>query len=90
MNDNSDRHLLQLRMTIPKRMQYVTYINKYTNTSVTDCDNHIIPWSRAFHEKLTNNSWSRNSLPLMKPSGLVLYSQEPAAAPSFGGCGGGL
>jgi len=26
MNDNSDGHLLQLRMTIPKRIQYVTYI----------------------------------------------------------------
>jgi len=83
----SDRHLLQLRMTIPERMQYVTYINKYTYTSVTDCDNPITPWSRAFHEKPTNNSWSRNSLPLTKPSGLVLYSQEPATGPSLVGVG---
>jgi len=71
-------------MTIPERMQYVTYI---TNTSVTDCDNPITPLSRAFHEKPTNNSWSRSSLPLTKLSGLVLYSQEPAAGPSLVGAG---
>lgn len=89
MNDDSDGHLLQLRMTIPKRIQYVTYIyiNKHTNTLVTDCDNHITPWSRAFHEKPTNNSWSRNSLSLMKPSCSVLYSQEPATGPSLLGVG---
>jgi len=74
-------------MTIPERMQYVAYINKYTNTSVTDCDNPITPLSRAFHEKPTNNSWSRSYLLLMKPSGLLLYSQETATGPSVVGVG---
>jgi hypothetical protein len=63
------------------------YINKYANTSVTDCDNPITLLSRAFHEKPTNNSWSRSSLPLTKPSGLELYSQEPSAGSNLVGVG---
>jgi len=41
-------------------------------------NNYTTPWSGILLEKLIVTSWSRNSLPSMKPRGLLLCLQELA------------